>query len=80
MLPDLPTDGNGKTVTRSQTFSMILHVYIEFWALRSDSTEKGHYHLPAGQSKSNEPDICTAVILQEQRRFLGAVWSGRAIE
>jgi hypothetical protein len=80
MLSDLSTNGNGKTVTRSQTFSIISYVHIEFWAFRSDLTEKGHYYLSAGQSKSSEPDICTAVIPQEQGRFPGAVWCGRAIE
>jgi hypothetical protein len=65
MLSDLPTNGNGKTVTISQTSSIISYVHIEFWAFPSDSTEKGHYHLSAGQSKLTEPDICTAVIPEE---------------
>jgi hypothetical protein len=78
MDPDLPTNGNGKTVTSSQTFSRISHVYIELSVFRS--IEKGHYHLSAGQGKLSESDICTAVIFQEQGRFSGAVWCGSAIE
>jgi hypothetical protein len=80
MYPDLPTNENGKTVTSSQTFARISYVETEFWVFRPDSIEKGHYHLSAGQGELSKSDICTAVIPQEQGRFLGAVWRGSAIE
>jgi hypothetical protein len=80
MDPDLPTNGNVKTVTSFQTFSRISHVYNEFWTFRSDSIDKGHDHLSAGQGELSESDICTAVSSQEQGIFPGAVWRGRAIE
>jgi hypothetical protein len=80
MSPDLPTNGNGKTVTSSQTFSSISQVYIEFSVFRSDSIDKGHYHLSTGQGELSESDICTAVISHEPGRFPGAVSCGSAIE